>query len=341
MEKDIHTLSTGETVKEITLKNKNGIIIKILNYGGIIKNLYIPDRNGNLGDIVLGFDNFEPYIENPPYFSAIIGRVANRISNGKFIIDGKEYKINTPFKDYSLHGGIKGFDKKIWKVETYKIDGEEGVELNYLSPDGEEGFPGNLKTRVIYRLNDNNEFITEYFAETDKATHVNLTNHAYFNLSGKENIYDHELLIKADKITETDERILPTGKFVNIKSTPYDFTKMHAIGKMIDKTENGYDDCYVFDKPDNEMAPVAKVYDPNSERIMEVYTTYPSLQLYTGNFLNNIKGKKGKQYANHSALCLETQLLPDAANRPEFPTTLLKPGDIYSHATVLRFGVAN
>ncbi len=339
MEKEIYVMPDGKKVKEFTLKNKNGIEVTVLNYGGIIKNLIVPDKNGVKKDMVSGFDDFESYLENPPYFGAVIGRVANRISGAKFTIDGKTYKINTKFDKFALHGGIEGFDKKVWDAEPYAIDGEQGVELNYLSPDGEEGFPGNLKTRVIYRLTDYNELIIEYFAETDKPTHVNLTNHSYFNFSEKEKIYDHQLLINAGKIIETDENILPTGKYLDIKGTPFDFTTMHAIGDRIKETGVGYDHCYVFDKPDNEMSFAAKVVEPGSGRMMEVYTTYPSVQLYTGNYLENIKGKGGKEYPNHGAFCLETQLLPDAANRPEFPSTLLTPGDIYSHTTVFRFGI--
>ena len=340
MEQDIYTLSNGKKIKEFTLSNSHGVIIKILNYGGIITSMEIPDKDGISGDILLGYDTFEPFIDNPPYFGAIIGRVTNRISGSKFNINGKTIHINSKFKDYTLHGGITGFDKKVWESNPYKIDGESGVELNYLSPDGEEGFPGNLKARIIYRLTDNNEFYTEYFATTDKPTHVNMTNHSYFNLSGKNDIYDQRVLILADKITETDGNILPTGKLIDVKNTPYDFTKMHPIGDRIKETEVGYDHCYVFDKPENNMAPAAKVYDPNSGRVMEVFTSYPSIQFYTGNYLEGIIGKGGKVYQNHAAFCLETQNLPDACNKPEFPSTLLNPGDLYSHVTVLRFGIA-
>jgi len=340
MEKEIFIMPDGTKIKEFTLRNKHGIIIKILNFGGIITSLMIPDKNGITDDIVLGYDHFEPYIMNPPYFGSIIGRVANRICNSSFTIDGETFNINSSFKGYALHGGIEGFDKKVWESKLYKIDGEQGVELNYFSPDGEEGFPGNLNVRVIYRLNDNNEFFTEYFATTDKATHVNLTNHSYFNFSGKNTIHDHELLILSDRIIETDNNYLPTGKYINIKGSPFDFIKMHAIGDRIDETDVGYDHTYVFNKPDNELSPAAKIYDPNSERVMEVFTTYPSMQLYTANYIEDIKGKDGKTYKNHEALCLETQMLPDAANHSEFPTSLLSPDDFYSHVTVLRFGIA-
>ena len=340
MEKVIYTLPDGIKIKEFTLQNLNGVTVKILNYGGIITSIQVPDRNGNTTDILLGFDSFEPYIKNPPYFGAIIGRVTNRISGSKFKIDGKTYHINSKFKDYTLHGGITGFDKKIWNSKPYKIDGESGVELSYLSPDGEEGFPGNLKTRIIYRLTDQNEFYTEYFATTDRTTHVNLTNHAYFNLSGKETIYNHEALILADKITETDHNILSTGELIEVEDTPFDFRKMHAIGDRINETDVGYDHCYVFDKAINNLAPAAKVYEPNSGRILEVFTTYPSIQFYTGNYLEGTIGKKGRVYQNHEAFCLETQNLPDACNRPEFPSTILTPDDIYLHVTIMRFGVA-
>ncbi len=340
MEKEIYTMPDGRSIKEYTLTNNKGITVKILNYGAIITSMITPDKNGNLKDIVLGFDNIEPYLENPPYFGAIIGRVANRISGCTFKIGTEQYTLNSKFDNFTLHGGVTGFDKKLWDAVPYKIEGEQGVELSYLSPDGEEGFPGNLQVRIIYRLNDKNEFYTEYFATTDAPTHVNLTNHAYFNFSGKEDIYDHRLLILADKITETDDNILPTGGYINIDNTPFDFKKMHAIGDSINETEVGYDHCFVFDKPENDLAPAAKVYDPDSGRIVEFFTTYPSLQFYTANYLKGIKGKDGRIYQNHEAFCLETQNLPDACNRPEFPSTLLNPDDIYSHLTVLRFGVA-
>ncbi len=339
MEKKLLTLSDGKVVNEYTLQNNRGITIKLLNLGGIITSIVTPDKDGIPGDIVLGYETIEPYLENPAYFGAIIGRVTNRISRAGFKIDGTEYKIPTPFEKYALHGGIKGFDKKVWNAKPYKTSDEQGVELTCLSHDGEEGFPGNLEVRVIYRLTSENEFITEYFATTDKPTHVNLTNHAYFNLSGKEKVLDQRVLILSDKILATDQNILPTGQYVSVENSAFDFRKMHAIGDHIGDTEVGYDHCYVFDKPANEMAPVAKAYDPNSGRVMEVYTTYPTLQFYTGNYLKGITGKKQQSYQNHGAFCMETQLYPDAANRPEFPSTLLLPGDFYSHVTVMRFGV--
>ncbi len=340
MEKQVFICADGTPIKEFTLQNNRGVIIKILNLGGIITSIITPDKEGIPSDIVLGYDSAEPYLENPAYFGAIIGRVTNRISHAGFKIDDKEYKITSNFKNYTLHGGIKGFDKKVWDAKPYKTTDEQGVELTCLSADGEEGFPGNLKVRVIYRLTDENEFITEYFAVTDKPTHVNLTNHAYFNLSGKENVFDQRILILSDKILATDQNILPTGQYVSVENTAFDFRTMHAIGDKIGDTEVGYDHCYVFDKPANEMTPVAKAHDPHSGRVMEVYSTYPALQFYTGNYLEGITGKNGQDYRNHGAFCLETQLFPDAANRPEFPSTLLQPGDFYSHVTVLRFGIA-
>ena len=340
MEKEVFIMPNGEKIKEFTLRNNKGVVAKILNLGGIITSLQVPDKTGKIDDIVLGYDSIEPYLENPAYFGAIIGRVTNRISGCGFDINGKHYNINSKFDNYVLHGGINGFNKKIWNAEPFVLDSEQGVELTYKSVDGEEGFPGNLSVRVIYRLNDDNEFYTEYFATTDKATHVNLTNHSYFNFSGEETIYNHRALILADKVTETDDNILPTGNYLNIDGTPLDFKNMHPIGDNINKTEVGYDHCYVFDKADNELTPMAKVYDPKSERVMEVFSTYPSLQFYTGNYLEGITGKNNRAYQKHGAFCLETQNLPDAANRPEFPSTLLEPGDIYSHVTILRFGVA-
>ncbi len=340
MEKQVLTLPDGTTIKEFTLQNNRGVVIKILNLGGIITSIVTPDKEGIPGDIVLGYDTTEPYLENPAYFGAVIGRVTNRLSKAGFIIDNKKYKISSKFKNYALHGGINGFDKKVWDASPYKTTDEQGVELTCVSVDGEEGFPGNLKVRVIYRLTDENELITEYFATTDKPTHVNLTNHAYFNLSGKAQVLDQRVLILSDKILATDQNILPDGEYLPVANTAFDFRKMHAIGDRINETEVGYDHCYVFDKPANEMAPVAKAYDPNSGRVMEIYTTYPTLQFYTGNYLDGITGKNQQAYRNHGAFCMETQLFPDAANRPEFPTTLLLPGDFYSHVTVIRFGVA-
>jgi len=340
MEKQVLTRADGTAIKEFTLQNDRGIIIRILNLGGIITSIITPDKNGVQGDIVLGYDTTEPYLENPAYFGAIIGRVTNRISHAAFKIDDKEYKITSRYNNYTLHGGIKGFDKKVWDAKPYKTSDEQGVELTCLSVDGEEGFPGNLEARVIYRLTNENEFITEYFATTDKPTHVNLTNHAYFNLSGEEKVLDQRVLILSDKILAIDQNILPTGQYVSVENTAFDFRKMHAIGDHIGDTEVGYDHCYVFDKPANEMAPVAKVHDPHSGRVMEIYSTYPTLQFYTGNYLDGITGKNRQSYRNHGAFCMETQLYPDAANRPEFPSTLLLPGDFYSHVTVMRFGVA-
>ncbi len=339
MEKTVLTLNSGQTIKEYTLKNSRGVTITILNLGGIITSINTPDKNGVTHDILLGYDTPELYLENPAYFNAIIGRVTNRISNAEFKIGDKWYRISSHYDTYALHGGISGFNKKIWDVKPYKTDDEQGVELNYLSSDGEEGFPGNLKTRIVYRLTEENEFITEYFATTDRPTHVNLTNHAYFNLSGSAHILNHRVLIVADKILETNENILPTGKLLPVANTAFDFRKMHAIGDYISQTEVGYDHCYVFDKPDGEMAPAAKVYDPDSGRVMEVFTTCPTLQFYTGNYLEGITGKNNKPYKNHGAFCLETQLYPDAANRPDFPSTLLLPTDFYSQATIFRFGV--
>jgi len=340
MEKTKYTLSDGTAIKEITLQNSKGVTVKILNLGGIITSIITPDNDGVPGDILLGYDTMEPYLKNPAYFNAIIGRVTNRISQAGFSIDGKEHKISSKFEHYALHGGITGFNKKIWNAKPYKVDGEQGVELNYISPDGEEGFPGNLTVRVIYRLTEKNELITEHFATTDKPTHINLTNHAYFNLSGKEQVLDHRVLILSNNILETDENILPTGQYIPVENTIFDFRKMHAIGDSISQTKVGYDHCYIFDKPADELAPAAKVYDPNSNRVLEVFTTCPTLQFYTGNYLKGIIGKNEKRYKNHGAFCLETQLFPDAANRPEFPSTLLTPDDFYSQVTIWRFGIA-
>ncbi len=342
MKKVVFKLPSGEDIIEFTLQNSRGIVIKILNYGGIITSIVTPDKDGIPDDIVLGYNTIEPYMENPAYFGAVIGRVTNRISNASFVIDGKTYNISSNYEKYALHGGIKGFDKKLWDATPFGTDEEQGVELTCLSTDGDQGFPGNLKVRVIYRLTNQNEFITEYFATTDKPTHVNLTNHSYFNLSGKnaKKVYNQEVLILSDKILETDKNILATGNYLSVAGTPFDFRKMKPIGKHIKNTQAGYDHCYIFNKPENEMAPVAKAYDPESKRVMELFTTYPSMQLYTANYVEGIEGKAAAPYQNHAAFCMETQMLPDAANRPEFPSTLLMPDDFYSHSTILRFGVA-
>jgi len=327
---------------EYTLTNAAGMQAGIINYGGIITKIITPDKNGSMGDVILGYDSLSGYLQKDnPYFNALIGRYGNRIANGKFTLDGKEYTLAANNKGQSLHGGIKGFDKVIWNIE--KIPGDSSLKLTYLSKDGEEGYPGNLNIEVIYTLTSRNELKIEYKATTDKTTVLNLTSHCYFNLSaGKDStILDHELMMNANKYTPVNDVLIPTGKIDPVSETPMDFTKAKLVGQDIDKVKGGYDHNWVLNKHGIDLEKVATVYHAASGRLMEVYTTQPGLQFYTGNFLDGTltHTKNGQKYMQHAALCLETQHYPDSPNQPAFPTTVLKPGETYNHATVYKFSV--
>lgn len=327
-------------VTQYTLTNPNGMQVSILNYGGTITNIFTPDKNNQLGDVVLGFDSMPGYLQkNNPYFGCLVGRYANRISKGKFVIDNKTYQLPLNNNGNTLHGGLTGFDKVIWQVTKLS---DSSLQLTYTSKDGEEGFPGNLKTVVVYTLTADNSLHISYSATTDQSTPVNLTNHAYFNLSaGKSStILDHELMINANQFTEVNDQLIPTGKLPEVKGTPMDFNTAKPIGKDIMAVKGGYDHNWVLNRTGNSLEKIASLYDAGSGRYLEVSTTQPGMQFYTGNFLDStLTGKNTRVYGRHAALCLETQHFPDGPNQPSFPNTILKPGETYQHTTVFRFSV--
>lgn len=331
-----------------TLTNKNGVSAKITNYGGIVVSLNVPDKSGQLGDVVLGFDNLEDYRKAHPFFGALAGRYGNRIANGKFSLNGIEYRLAQNDGPNSLHGGLKGFDKVIWKAKPIDTPAGPTLELTYLSQDGEEGYPGNLSVKVVYTLTHDNELRIDYTATTDKDTIVNLTHHSYFNLAGagKGDILDHELMIKADRFTPVDETLIPTGELKPVAGTSFDFTRPTKIGLRIDQEDEqlkfgrGYDHNYVLTKADGSLALAARVFEPTSGRVMEVWTTEPGIQFYSGNFLDGSNiGKGGQPYPRRSGFCLETQHFPDSPNHPNFPSTVLKSGETYRSTTIYKFSV--
>ena len=331
----------GQEVSLVTMTNPNGLRAKVTNYGGILVSMEVPDKDGNLGDITLGYDKLEEYIKETPYFGATVGRYANRIGKAKFTLEGVEYTLAANNGENHLHGGTKGFDKVVWKIVDEKTDGDEAIlKMKYLSKDGEEGYPGNLDCTVTYTLTANDELKFSYEATTDKTTVLNLTNHAYWNLAGQGSgdILGHELMLAADKYTPVDEGLIPTGEIKSVKDTPMDFTKPMAIGSRIEKVAGGYDHNYVLNSGGGELALCARVSEPRSRRVMEIYSTEPGIQFYTGNFLDgSITGKAGKVYNKHYAFCLETQHFPDSPNKPEFPSVVLKPGEKYETQTVHKF----
>lgn len=330
----------NEPVMQYTITNPSGMQVSILNYGGTITNLLTPDKNNQLGDVVLGFDSMPGYLQkNNPYFGCLVGRYANRISKGKFVIDNKTYQLPLNNNGNTLHGGLTGFDKVIWQVTKLS---DSSLQLTYTSKDGEEGFPGNLKTVVVYTLTADNALHITYSATTDQPTPVNLTNHAYFNLSAGNapTILDHELMIKANQFTEVNDQLIPTGKLPVVKGTPMDFNTAKPIGKDIMAVKGGYDHNWVLNRTGNSVEKIASLYDAGSGRYLEVSTTQPGMQFYTGNFLDStLAGKNTRIYGRHAALCLETQHFPDGPNQPSFPNTILKPGETYQHTTVFRFSV--
>jgi len=338
--------ASQERVDLYTLTNANGIEVRVMTYGGIVVSLRAPDRNGKLGDVVLGYENLDGYLKNNPYFGSIVGRYGNRIGNGRFSLDGKEYSLPRNNGDNTLHGGLKGFDKVVWKARELRSNDGVGLSLSYLSKDGEEGFPGNLAVTVVYILTNRNELRIEYSATTDKPTVVNLTHHSYFNLAGEGSILNHELMIYADKFTPVDSGLIPTGELRSVKGTPMDFTAPAVIGSRIDQKDEqltlgkGYDHNWVLNNRSGKLALAASAYEPNSGRLLEVYTTEPGLQFYSGNFLDgSITGKHGQVYKRRYGFCLETQHFPDSPNKPGFPSTALKPGQRYKSATIYRFSV--
>lgn len=341
-----------DSIRLYHLQNKSGMEVKITNYGAAVTSIKVADRTGQFADIALGYDRVEDYINavDKPYFGVIVGRYGNRIAKGQFTLDGKTYSLATNNGANHLHGGIIGFDKVVWDAKPIKGKGFTGVELTYLAKDMEEGYPGNLDSKVTYKLTDDNELSIDYDAVTDKATPVNLTNHTYFNLAGEGNgtILDHELMVNADKYTPVDEGLIPTGENVSVKGTPFDFTSPKKIGRDIGQANQqiecggGYDHNFVLNKsnPVDGMTLAATAYEPTSGRFMEVYTEEPGIQFYCGNFLDGrLKGKAGKPYVYRGGFCLETQHYPDSPNQPNFPSTILRPGEKYKTKTVYRFSV--
>jgi aldose 1-epimerase len=334
----------GTPVELFTLRNDNGVEVAITNYGGIITSIRTPDRNGTFTDIVLGFDTLDGYLGEHPYFGAVVGRYANRIALGRFTIDGVSYRLAMNNGPNHLHGGVRGFDKHVWQAE--ELAGNS-VRFSRVSPDGEEGYPGNLQVAVAYSLTNYNELIVEYQAMTDQPTHVNLSQHTYFNLAGPgTDVLGHELMINADRYTPVDRSSIPNGLLAPVSGTPFDFRKPTAIGARIAAAHpqiehgRGYDHNYVLNRKGDDLQLAARVVEPASGRVLEVATTEPGIQLYTANFLDGtIRGKGGVAYGRHSAFCLETQHYPDTPNQPDFPSTLLRPGSTYSSRTVFKFDV--
>jgi len=340
-----HKMVDGKQVELFTLKNKNGLEIAITNYGGRIVSLMVPDKSGKMEDIVLGYETIDGYLNaNEQYFGGSIGRYGNRIANGKFSLDSIEYKLAINNKPNSLHGGVKGFSAKVWDAV---LKGNNELELSLVSPDMEEGYPGELKVKVNYKLTDSNELTLTYRAETSKPTVLNLTNHSYFNLHGAGNgdILDHEVFLNADKYTPVDSTLIPTGKIETVIGTPFDFTTPATVGARInEKNEQlafglGYDHNFVLNKVDGKAVSLAaSVYDPQSGRFMEVFTNEPGVQFYCGNFLKGKEiGKQNKPYNYRSALCFETQHFPDSPNHADFPTVVLRPGEIYNSVCIYKF----
>jgi aldose 1-epimerase len=338
----------GVPVNLYTLKNKNGMTMRVMDYGGTVVSLTAPDRKGQFEDVTLGFGDLKRYEQESPFFGCLVGRYGNRIAHGKFELGGKTYSLalnNSPGGiPCSLHGGNKGFNKAVWHARPFVgVDGE-ALELTHLSRHGDEGYPGNLFVRVVYTLTDQNEWRIEYWAMTDAATPINLTQHAYFNLTAcKRDILDHEMMINADAYTPTNAGLIPTGEIAPVKGTPLDFTQPIAVGARIEqdfealKLAGGYDHNWVLHKGEG-LKRAARVKDPESGRVMEVFTTEPGVQFYAGNFLDgSLKGKGGITYTRRFGLCLETQHFPDSPNQPSFPTTILEPGQVYQQTTVYKF----
>lgn len=330
----------GEKVDLFTLTNCHNMVVKIMNYGGIVTSILVPDKKGEFADVVLGFDDLAGYEGEHPYFGAIVGRYGNRIAKGKFTLDGTTYTLAANNGNNHLHGGIKGYDKVVWQAEEIKKENEVGVKLSYVSKDGEEGYPGNLAITVTYSLTDDNELKIDYTAETDKATPVNLTHHSYFNLegAGSGDTLGHLLTIHADRYTPVDDELIPTGEVKPVQDTPLDFRNPVAIGARINDVPGGYDHNYVLTGSGGSMRPAANVSAPGSGRLMTVLTTEPAIQFYSGNFLDGSNtGKNGKLYNKHYGFCLETQHFPDSPNQQAFPSTILRPGETYRHRTIYKF----
>ncbi|SHE97330.1 aldose 1-epimerase [Mariniphaga anaerophila] len=338
------TLPDGRDVQLFTLKNKNGLEVDITNYGGVITRIFAPDKNGQKENIVCGFDKLENYLSDEylagyPYFGAIIGRFGNRIANGKLEIEGKSYDLAVNNGPNHLHGGITGFDRRLWKATPYQAEGVSGVEFYYVSPHMEENYPGNLEVRCIFSLTETNELVLEYIAETDQATVVNLTNHTYFNLTGgKENILNHELKLSTGEMTEMIDQI-PTGKILKTEGTPFDFSEFKTFAKDLAQLPTGYDDNFVLNNETGELKYTGTLREKSSGRQVEIFTSQPGMQLYTGYWIPEFTVDGAKKFGSYSGVALETQHYPDSVHHPEFPTTLLKPGEKYNQKTVYKFSL--
>jgi len=337
-------LANGENVTLVTLRNAHGLEIDVISYGGIITRMMVPDANGRLGDIVLGLDTLEEYVESNPYFGAIIGRYGNRIANGRFTLDGETFQLDTNDGDNHLHGGIEGFDKKNWSMDPYVTENSAGVVLTLTSPQGDQGYPGQLDTRVTYELTNGNELDMHFSATTDKPTIVNLTQHSYFNLAGSGDILGHELMINAGQFTPVGKGLIPTGELRTVDGGPFDFRQPKTIGQDIEDDEEqlelglGYDHNFVLkDQADDELVLAARATDPISGRVLEVLTVEPGVQFYSGNFLDGSLRGKDTVYEYRSGFCLEPQHFPDSPNQPDFPSTVLLPGETYETRIVYRF----
>ena len=324
----------GVDVYLFTLTNRHGLEVSIINYGGAITSLKVPDRNGEFGDIVLGYETLDDYVRNPRYFGALIGRHANRIAHGEFSLNGTDYQLEQNNGANHLHGGYNGFDRRVWDASE-----ENGLRLTYLSKDGEAGYPGNLTATVVYTLSEDNELGLDYHATTDQDTIVNLTNHAYFNLKGEGTILDHELMLDADSFTPVSSELIPTGEIKSVAGTAMDFRKSKQIGSEISLI-GGYDHNYVLNDRDGSLRSVGRLYEATAGRVVEIFTTQPGIQFYSGNFLDgSFVGKDGQAYHKYAGLCLEPQHFPDAPNHSNFPSTILRAGDTYHQITVFRFSI--
>jgi len=332
-------LPGGQNAEQFTLSNTNGVICKLLNYGVTIASLEVPDSKGNLANVILGFDNLEGYLQNT-FFGSVCGRTANRIGGAKFSLDGKIYKLTANEGENQLHGGFHGFDKQIWRA----VEKSGGVEFSYLSRDGEEGFPGNLEVKVLVTLTNENELRLDYSATTDKPTPVNLTSHGYFNLAGNDDILSHEVFIAADSYTPTDLKLIPTGEIKSVKGTPMDFITPKTIDsqmKQFPTAASGYDGNFIINGGGKNLTLAARVREPKSGRVMETWTTQPGVQFYTANHFNGIRGRNGARYEKFGAFCLESQHFPDSVNKPNFPSIILRPGEIYRQTCVYKFLVVH
>jgi len=332
----------GTQVDRYTLANPRGLSVKIITFGATLTTVEMPDRHGNRGVVTLGFDSLDDYLAGHPFFGSIAGRYANRIARGKFTLDGHQHTLATNDGENHLHGGTKGFDKAVWKAEPAQAEGFVAVTFTHVSPDGDEGYPGTLTATATYTLTDDNELRMEYTATTDKPTVVNLTNHAYWNLAGagSGDVLGHELMLGAARYLPVDDGLIPLGPLAPVRGTPMDFTQPHAIGSRIAQVEGGYDHCYVLNaKEGKKLTPAARVVEPQSGRVMEIYTTQPAIQLYTGNFLDGSLTVAGKPCRRHYGFCLETEHFPDSPNRPDYPSTVLRPGETYHEVTLHKFRV--